>query len=151
MSELDQLVDGRHADPRPVPGPPRHNASVVVRAYRPAAEKVVVRPLDGGKAVDAKQVHPAGVFEAEVPKADLPLRYELEVAYPDGNTFTLRDPYAFLPTLGELDIHLAGEGRHECLYDKLGTQVMEMDGVTGVAFAVWAPSARSVSVVGDFN
>ena len=66
-------------------------------------------------------------------------------------TYTLRDPYAFLPTLGELDLHLAGEGRHEELYGRLGAHVRELDGVAGVSFAVWAPSARSVSVVGDFN
>ena len=58
-----------------------------------------------------------------------PLRYELEVAYPDGNTFTLRDPYAFTPTLGELDVHLASEGRHEELYEKLGAHVRTLDGV----------------------
>ncbi len=63
----------------------------------------------------------------------------------------MRDPYAFAPTLGEIDLYLAGEGRHEELYEKLGAHVTEIDGATGVAFAVWAPSARSVSVVGDFN
>ena len=91
------------------------------------------------------------MFEGTVDGAKLPLRYELEVAYRDGGTFTLRDPYAFLPTLGELDLHLAGEGRHEELYEQLGAHVREIDGVAGIAFAVWAPSARAVSVVGDFN
>src|SRR4051794_27583238 len=151
VSDLDQLVHGRHADPHSLLGAHPQNGGVVVRAYRPSAESVTVRPLDGSPAVDAELVHPAGVFEAEVPKADLPLAYELEVAYPDGNTFTLRDPYSFLPTIGELDTYLAGEGRHERLYDALGAHVREVDDVTGVAFAVWAPSARSVSVVGDFN
>ncbi|MEA2387067.1 MAG: 1,4-alpha-glucan branching enzyme, partial [Thermoleophilaceae bacterium] len=150
MSDLDQLVDGRHADPHSILGAHPQNGGVVVRTFRPSAERVVVRP-EKGKPVDAEQVHPGGVFEAKVPKASLPLRYELEVAYPDGNTFTLRDPYAFLPTLGELDMHLAAEGRHEDLYDKLGAHVQEIDGVVGTSFAVWAPAARSVSVVGDFN
>src|SRR5919199_1994954 len=150
MSDLDQLVEGRLADPHSVLGAHPQNGGVVVRAYRPAADKVTVKP-DGGKPVDATIVHPGGVFEAKVPGADVPLRYELEVAYPDGNTFTVRDPYAFLPTIGELDVHLVGEGRHEALYDKLGAHFIELDGVQGTAFAVWAPSARSVSVVGDFN
>jgi 1,4-alpha-glucan branching enzyme len=150
MSDLDQLVEGRLADPHSVLGAHPQNGGVVVRAYRPAADKVTVKPA-GGKPVDATCVHPGGVFEAKVPGADLPLTYELEVAYPDGNTFTLRDPYAFMPTLGELDVHLAGEGRHEALYDKLGAHVRELAGVTGVAFAVWAPAAASVSVIGDFN
>jgi 1,4-alpha-glucan branching enzyme len=63
----------------------------------------------------------------------------------------VRDPYSFLPTMASSDIHLAGEGRHEQIYEHLGAHVREVDGVTGVAFAVWAPAARSVSVVGDFN
>jgi 1,4-alpha-glucan branching enzyme len=151
MTDLDQLVDGNLADPHALLGAHPQDGGVVVRAYRPSAETVVVRPLDGAKAVDAVQVHPGGVFEASLPGAAVPLRYELEIAYPDGNTFKLRDPYAFLPTLSEMDLHLAGEGRHECLYDKLGAHVLELDGVTGVAFAVWAPAAKSVSVVGDFN
>ena len=72
----------------------------------------------------------------------LPLSYELEVGYADGNTFTIRDPYAFLPTIGELDLHLAGEGRHEELYERLGAHVRDVDGVTGTAFAVWARRTR---------
>ena len=66
-------------------------------------------------------------------------------------TITIDDPYRFLPTIGELDVHLLGEGRHEELWERLGAHVTEVDGVTGTAFAVWAPSARAVSVVGDFN
>ena len=92
-----------------------------------------------------------GVFEGVIPDAKLPLAYELEVRYPAGETYTLRDPYSFMPTVGELDLHLAGEGRHEELYGRLGAHVRELDGVAGVSFAVWAPNARSVSVVGEFN
>ena len=86
-----------------------------------------------------------------IPDAKLPLAYELEVRYPAGETYTLRDPYSFMPTVGELDLHLAGEGRHEELYGRLGAHARELDGVAGVSFAVWAPNARSVSVVGEFN
>ena len=83
--------------------------------------------------------------------ATLPLRYEFEVSYPDGNVYTLRDPYAFAPTLGDVDLHLAGEGRHEEIYERLGAHVREIDGALGTSFAVWAPAARAVSVVGEFN
>ncbi len=120
---------------------------VVVRAYRPEASSVRVQPMG----VELEPADSTGVFEGFVPGADLPLHYELEVTYPDGNTFTVHDPYAFLPTLGELDVWLAAQGRHEELYEKLGAHARELDGVAGVAFAVWAPSARAVSVVGDFN
>ncbi|MEA2170868.1 MAG: 1,4-alpha-glucan branching enzyme [Solirubrobacteraceae bacterium] len=147
--DLDQLVAGRSADPHAVLGAHPQNGGVVVRAFRPAAETVTV--LTAGGAVAATRVHPGGVFEAQIDGAKLPLAYELEIAYPDGNTFTLRDPYAFLPTLGDIDVHLAGEGRHEVLYEKLGAHMRSLEGVTGTSFAVWAPAAASVAVVGDFN
>jgi 1,4-alpha-glucan branching enzyme len=125
---------------------------VVVRAYRPEARAVRIRLSDNlSQATSAELTDPAGLWEALLPKATLPLDYELEVEYADGNTFTLRDPYSFLPTLGELDLHLAMEGRHEHLYERLGAHVREIDGAAGTAFAVWAPNARSVAVVGDFN
>ncbi len=126
------------------------NGGVVIRALRPAAKKVAAKPAKG-KSVALAQVHPAGIFEGTIEGAELPLRYKLKVDYGDAGKFTLEDPYAFEPTLGELDLHLIGEGRHEELYDKLGAHVRKHQGVTGTAFAVWAPSARAVSVVGDFN
>ena len=136
-------------DPHAYLGAHYWDGGVVVRAYRPEATRIVVRPEEGSPV----ELLPAGdgLFEGVVEGADLPLRYELEVAYPDGNTFTQRDAYAFPPTLGELDTYLVGEGRHEQLYERLGAHVREVEGVTGTSFAVWAPSARSVSVVGDFN
>jgi len=122
------------------------DGGVVVRAYRPDARAVRIQPAG----VEAKLKDPEGLWEALLPKAKLPLEYELEVEYADG-TFTLRDPYAFLPTLGDLDLHLLREGQLEQLYEKLGAHIREIDGVAGTAFAVWAPNARAVSVVGDFN
>src|SRR5581483_8791840 len=91
------------ADPHAILGAHEANGGVVVRAYRPEAQAVRVQPAG----------IPAELWEAMLPKARLPLAYELEVEYPNGVTFTMRDPYAFLPTLGELDLHLAMEGRHE--------------------------------------
>jgi 1,4-alpha-glucan branching enzyme len=140
------------ANPHGVLGAHEEDGGVVVRAYRPEARAVRVQPASGRQAtVEAELKDPAGLWEALLPKATLPFDYELEIEYADGNTFTMRDPYSFLPTLGELDLHLVGEGRHEEIYGRLGAHVRELDGVTGTAFAVWAPNARSVSVVGDFN
>ena len=161
---IQAVVDGTLADPHAVLGAHPVPGGVVVRAFRPEAVAVRVRaggglsngggdgPQDAqAPALELEQVHPGGVFAGELAGATLPLVYELEVAYADGNTFTMTDPYAFAPTLGELDIHLAGEGRHEEIYEHLGAHVREHEGVSGTAFAVWAPSARTVSVVGDFN
>src|SRR5256714_7481563 len=136
------------ADPHRILG--AHEADdggVVVRAYRPEAQAVRVQPAG----VEAELRDPAGLWEALLPKAKLPLDYELEIEYPNGKTFTVRDPYAFLPTLGDLDLHLAMEGRHEELYALLGAHVREIDGAAGTAFAVWAPNARGVADVGEFN
>ncbi|MBA2256167.1 MAG: 1,4-alpha-glucan branching protein GlgB, partial [Thermoleophilaceae bacterium] len=123
----------------------------VVRAFRPAAAAVSV-VSEQGKPVPLEQVHPGGVFEGRLPGAALPLSYRYEVDYGEsGGTVTVDDPYRFLPTIGELDLHLAGEGRHEELWQRLGAHVRELEGVRGTAFAVWAPAAKAVSVVGDFN
>ena len=150
-SELDALANREHPEPHAILGAhPADDGAVVIRVLRPAAESVSVKPSKG-RAVALEQIHPAGIFEGEINDAKLPLRYKLKVDYGPGGKFTLEDPYAFLPTLGELDLHLIGEGHHEQVYEKLGAHVREHQGVTGTAFAVWAPAARAVSVVGDFN
>ncbi|HEX8977730.1 MAG TPA: 1,4-alpha-glucan branching protein GlgB [Solirubrobacteraceae bacterium] len=149
-AELDALARREHGQPHAVLGPHPGDGGVVVRVLRPAAAGVSVKPAKG-KSVALEQIHPAGIFEGTIPAATLPLRYKLKVDYGDAGKFTIEDPYAFSPTLGELDLHLIAEGRHEELYEKLGAHVREHDGVHGTAFAVWAPSARAVSVVGDFN
>jgi 1,4-alpha-glucan branching enzyme len=150
VSAVEELVEGRLADPHSLLGAHPQNGTIVVRAFRPEAESVRVR-VEGADPVELERAHPAGLFEGEVEGAELPLRYRLEVSYAEGATLVVDDPYAFPPTLGELDLHLAAEGRHERIYERLGAHVREVDGVVGTSFAVWAPSARSVSVVGDFN
>jgi hypothetical protein len=119
-AQLDLLAHRDHPEPHAVLGahPGAKDGRVIVRALRPAAQTVTVHPAQG-KAVQLTQIHPAGIFEGEL-AGELPLRYELEVDYGPGGTFRIADPYAFLPTLGELDLHLMGEGRHEAIYDKLG-------------------------------
>jgi 1,4-alpha-glucan branching enzyme len=138
------------ADPHSVLGAHPADGGVVIRAYRPEAVRVRAL-LDEEGAVELARADEAGLFEGLAGGVSLPVRYRLEAHYPDGNVSTVRDPYAFMPTLGELDLHLIGEGRHEELYETLGAHVREVEGIRGVAFAVWAPSARAVSVVGDFN
>ena len=138
------------ADPHAYLGAHPAKNGVVIRAYRPDAESVRVRAANGS-AVDLERQHGDGLFEGVIEGVSLPLDYELEVRYPAGDTYVLRDPYAFMPTVGDLDLHLAAEGRHEELYARLGAHPRELEGVDGCAFAVWAPNARSVSVVGDFN
>ncbi len=152
-SELDALVRREHSNPHSVLGAHPQEGGVVVRVLRPAANAVTAI-TNGSPGVELEQIHPGGVFEGTLQNADFPVHYQLEVDYGDAGKFTIEDPYAFLPSIGELDQHLISEGRHEELYNKLGAHVRTMGSdppVIGTAFAVWAPAARAVSVVGDFN
>ena len=133
-SDIEALVGRDLADPHRLLGAHPHDGGVVVRAFRPAAAKITARP-EGGDPVELTRRHPAGLFEGEIAGAALPLRYELEVQYGPGESYTFRDPYSFAPTLGEIDLYLAGEGRHEELYEKLGAHVIEHQGVAGTAWA----------------
>ena len=146
--EIERLIRGELREPHTLLGKHPQGGDVLVRAWRPEAESVDV-VVDGAVVAKLERIHPAGLFEGVV-EGKLG-DYRLDVGYPGGGHFSQRDPYAFLPTIGEIDLHLAGEGTHERLWEKLGAHVVTMDGVTGVAFAVWAPNARSVRVVGEFN
>jgi 1,4-alpha-glucan branching enzyme len=149
-TELDALVRREHANPHAVLGAHPVDDAVEIRALRPAASAITIH-LEDGATVEMEQIHAGGVFAGVVEGAELPLRYRLEIDYGEAGTFTIDDPYSFIPTIGELDLYLIGEGRHERIYEKLGSHVIEHQGVHGTAFAVWAPSARAISVVGDFN
>ena len=147
---LDQLADGSHANPHDVLGPHLGEESLTIRVLRPMATSVTV--VVGDDEYSLAHEH-RGVWVGVLPLAEVP-DYHLEVAYPD-RSVPAEDPYRYLPTLGEIDIHLIGEGRHEQVWQVLGahTQVYEsLHGpVAGTSFAVWAPSAQGVRVVGDFN
>ena len=148
--ELDRLAGGAHHDPHSILGMHPVTGGVVVRALRPDAEAVAV--LVGDLRLEMAHVR-AGIWEARVPGAQV-TDYRLEVTY-HGTAYQADDPYRYLPTLGEVDLHLIGEGRHEQLWKVLGAHVRRYDSpagpVNGVSFAVWAPSARGVRVIGDFN
>ncbi|MBN2369990.1 MAG: 1,4-alpha-glucan branching protein GlgB [Vicinamibacteria bacterium] len=148
--EIERLLRLTHHDPHSVLGAHPMEQGVVVRAYRPEAERVTLL-AESAAPREMRRFHAAGLFETLVEGAREVFSYRLEARYPDGSVFMLDDPYRFLPTLGDLDLHLTAEGRHEQLYEKLGAHVREMSGVAGVSFAVWAPAARGVSIVGDFN
>jgi 1,4-alpha-glucan branching enzyme len=150
--EAEALRQGEHSDPHRLLGahPARAGGKdgVVVRAFHPDAiaaecmphEEVGLRmqPLGGGLF--------AGFLSGRTP----PLRYRVRFHFPNRDTWERDDPYRFLPTLGDMDLHLLGEGTHRQLWRVLGAHPRWIDGVTGTAFTVWAPNARRVSVVGDF-
>jgi 1,4-alpha-glucan branching enzyme len=151
MKELDRLIDGTHHDPHAILGAHPGKGKVTIRALRPNATAVTV---EVGTERHAMKHEQGGVWSVSLTGADVP-DYRLLVDYGDGFEHAQDDPYRFLPTLGEMDLHLIGEGRHEELWRVLGAHVHTYDSpsgpVTGTAFAVWAPAARGVRVSGDFN
>ncbi|MCX9191862.1 1,4-alpha-glucan branching enzyme [Carbonactinospora thermoautotrophica] len=149
-AELRRLLAGEHHDPHAVLGPHPTADGVVVRVLRPWAQAVSVITGDGRYELAHEE---DGLFSGVLPLDQVP-DYRLEVTYPDG-TIRTDDPYRFWPTLGEFDLHLIAEGRHEQLWQVLGAHVRTyqtpLGPVRGTSFAVWAPNARGVRVVGDFN
>ncbi|HET6648379.1 MAG TPA: 1,4-alpha-glucan branching protein GlgB [Pyrinomonadaceae bacterium] len=149
-TDFTHLLSATHSDPHRVLGPHLSDAGLIIRVFRPDAELVEVA-IGKKLAQPMSKTHPAGLFEVLLPGLTTVPSYRLVVHYSDDRQEKIRDPYSFLPTLGELDLHLFAEGRHEAIYKKLGSHVKKIGNVRGVSFAVWAPQAEAVSVVGNFN
>jgi 1,4-alpha-glucan branching enzyme len=149
--QLAAVVEGRHHDPHSILGAHPHAGAVTVRTLRPLADTVSVEHAGG--VVPLEHEH-GGVWVGMIDQAEVG-DYRLLVSYDGGPAHRVDDPYRYLPTLGEVDRHLIAEGRHEQLWDVLGAHVREYASlagpVRGTSFAVWAPNARGVRVVGDFN
>jgi 1,4-alpha-glucan branching enzyme len=145
---VEALEHGREGDPFAMLGPHPLGSGTVVRAFVPGAHSVQVVGEDGGALAEAEPVGENGLFEAYA--VALPRNYKLRVKDARG-TRTLDDPYRFGLLMGELDAWLFGQGNHHDLYRVLGAHPDEIDGVRGTRFAVWAPNASRVSVVGDWN
>ncbi|GHE44340.1 1,4-alpha-glucan branching enzyme GlgB [Streptosporangium violaceochromogenes] len=146
--DLERLAGGAHHDPHSILGAHPGPQGVTVRTLRPLARKVQV--LVDGTTFDMEHLA-HGVFAATLPGLDKVPDYRLRVVYEGSEPYETADPYRHWPTLGEVDLHLIGEGRHERLWEVLGARVMRHEDVEGTAFAVWAPNARGVRVIGDFN
>ncbi|MCW2548627.1 MAG: 1,4-alpha-glucan branching enzyme, partial [Mycobacterium sp.] len=145
---LEAVVGGSHHDPHSVLGAHPTGDQLVIRTLRPDAVAVAV--VVGEERTEARRIHPSGIWQAVLPGAAA-RDYRLAVTYGDVS-YVSDDPYRFLPTLGEVDLHLIGEGRHERLWHVLGAHVRRFNGgITGTSFAVWAPNARGVRVMGDWN
>jgi 1,4-alpha-glucan branching enzyme len=147
--EIEAIVAGRHSNAFAFLGLHEVAGHWVLRAFVPHAEMLNAYTLDGMPLGHMIPRHPGGFFEAKVEiTARQPIRYEAKNA---GGTWTVFDPYSFGPVLGPMDDYYIGEGSHLRLFDKLGAHEMEFEGIHGTHFAVWAPNAQRVSVVGPWN
>jgi 1,4-alpha-glucan branching enzyme len=157
IEDFAPLVEGRHENPHHVlgPHPISHEGrkALAVRAYLPHCDSAwVVDPAQAAPR-PMRRIHPSGFYEAILPaRADRDAHdYLLRIAEPSGRETTVRDPYAFGNYLTDFDLYLLGEGTHWNSYERMGAQLRRIGDVEGVNFAVWAPNAESVSVIGDFN
>ncbi len=151
--ELERLVAGEHSEPHRLlgahPGKQRGKDGVLVRTFHPDATAAeLVRPDCEPLAMTPQG--DGGIFSIFIPDTKLPMPYRFRYRFEDGHTWEQEDPYRFLPTLGDTDLHLFNEGNHWRLWECMGAHVRTIDGVAGVSFAVWAPNAVRVSVVGAF-
>jgi 1,4-alpha-glucan branching enzyme len=151
--EIDSLARGLHADPFAVLGPHDSPDGLIIRVFRPHAKAIAVIDVGTGSTAsyDLERLHPDGLFEGTIPGATREaFDYRLRIAWPDGLA-DVDDPYRYGPVLTDFDLHLLGEGTHFQAFDKLGARLIIHGIRAGVHFAVWAPNAERVSVVGDFN
>ena len=147
QADLARLAEARHHDPFSVLGPHPNGKSIVVRAFLPHAQKAGIVEIDA----PMQRVDGTDLFEWQGDATTLPARYRLRWTDELGQQHERYDPYAFSTVIDDFDLHLFGEGRHWHIYRILGAHACVIDDVPGVRFAVWAPNAERVSVVGDFN
>lgn len=168
LDAVGTLIEGNHATPFDLLGPhevvDQGRRALAVRAFQPDSKQMWVVDKAAGSSVPMRKIHPAGLYEAICPVEDSVsgskqeageaakgFDYMLKVSDEQGGQKTMHDPYAYQPLLTDYDLHLLHEGTHYDAYNRLGAQLREIDGVKGVNFAVWAPNAEAVSLVGDFN
>ncbi len=152
IDEMNLFLAGGHPDPFRILGPHRVGDDLVIRVFRPNAKEVaIVLGDDGAESVPAERLHTHGFFQAFLPGQKRGCNYRVRVTGSDGAKHTLHDPYCYGTIMGEVDLHLFAEGNHQRIYEKFGAHPRTIADVAGVYFAVWAPNAQRVSVVGDFN
>ncbi|WP_232247449.1 1,4-alpha-glucan branching protein GlgB [Kitasatospora azatica] len=146
-AEIDRLVAGAHHDPHALLGAHPTTGGTAIRVLRPLADRVTIETAYGPAELTHQQ---GGLFTGLLPGSAIPA-YQLRVGYPGTEPTLQEDGYRLPPSLGELDLHLIREGRHEQLWQALGAHPRTVQGITGTAFAVWAPNAVGVRLAGDFN
>jgi 1,4-alpha-glucan branching enzyme len=157
LEQIGALIEGQHENPFALLGPHAVECdgrrAMAVRAYLPNSPQAWLVDQSHGEIRPMRRIHPAGIFETICPweASETAFEYQLQVADESGNTNVIHDPYAFPSYFTDFDLFLLGEGTHYQSYERMGAQLRTINGVAGVNFAVWAPNAQAVTLVGDFN
>jgi 1,4-alpha-glucan branching enzyme len=153
ITDIERIIQTEHSDPHSVLGahPVQINrqTGLILRLFHPDALSAEV--LVGEETIPTQRLESQGIFWLWMPGRSLPMEYKVRFHFHGSATWTVDSPYRFMPTLGDQDLHYLGEGKHYNLYDKMGAHPRQIDGIPGVSFAVWAPNAKRVSLIGDFN
>lgn len=155
--EMDAICSGHfRGDPFSVLGMHLCSKNILtpflyVRTFQPQAQKVELVLVKTKQSIEMKKIHSDGLFEMAFPDETEFFEYYFKVTLYSGETYETEDAYRFWPVLGDMDLYLFNEGNHKDIYQKLGSHLITHQGVSGVSFAVWAPNAKRVSVVGNFN
>ena len=148
---INQIISGHYADPFSILGMHQTAQGLQICALLPDAKEVWLVETESGRNIaQLTSEDPRGFFMAKLPRRKSPFRYQLAVTWQDSPQI-IEDPYRFGTLLQDIDSWLLAEGTHLRPYERLGGHLMSLDGVAGVSFAVWAPNAKRVSVVGEFN
>ena len=149
--EISRIINSEVADPFSILGMHKiSNKELVVRLFNPNVKEAVLTSKSLKQDIKLTKIHEHGLFEEVIPGKEV-FEYDFILKYYEGGEYRTKDPYSFLPVLTEYDLHLFNEGNNHRVYEKMGSSVVKHGGVDGVHFAVWAPEAKRVSVVGSFN
>ncbi len=152
-SDIQRILAVEHSDPHSVlgahPATIRGERGLIVRAFHPEAKQAEI--IIDNERIRMKPSEAAGLYWLFLSGPGFPLAYRVCFHFEDGTVWEADTPYRFTPTLGEQDLHYIGQGKHYELYEKLGAHPRELNDVKGTSFAVWAPNAKRVSVIGNFN
>ncbi|MGI6776744.1 MAG: 1,4-alpha-glucan branching protein GlgB [Acetivibrionales bacterium] len=155
MEELLAVIHGEHKNPFNILGMHHieinNTKCIVVRTFQPYGEKVNLIDDKSEKKYKMEKIHDDGMFEVILKDRKKFFQYRLEITVYGQDTYSIYDPYCFLPCISDYDLYLFNEGSHHKIYEKLGSHICQIGGISGVLFAVWAPCAKRVSVVGSFN
>ncbi|MCX7771863.1 MAG: 1,4-alpha-glucan branching protein GlgB [Clostridia bacterium] len=147
----EEIFEGRSKNPHAILGIHHTDEGMVIRAYHPQTKSIMIKDIHTTETFAMERIDERGLFECLIPQRQQPFGYELGHTTWENHTYSVLDPYSFWPTVSDYDLYLFNQGNHHRIYEKLGCHLCENSGVRGASFAVWAPSAQRVSVVGSFN